>query len=793
MSFTSDYLAPSGGIHLCAITPDTPEITGKWFGSDHAAADAWASAQNALGRNIYWTVGITTPGLDKKPSKPDIVGFRCAHVDIDPPRDNPAWNKQNALSDLLSRPQPPSVVIDSGNGLQALWWMEQGTVTDTPTLELINSGIRNAFLGSDSCQNVDRLLRLPGTINYPNAKKRSIGRTAVRSELVVPFTGATYSVDSLRARFPFVALPETLLELTAGPCAEYTGPESDDELIRMILASKGGMNALFGGKATVVDLWKGDATVLANHFQSHSGGDFDHSAADAALFAHLAFWAGKDAARMDRLFRRSALMREKYEKRQDYRTDTIRKAVSGCRSVYNMPRRETPAPAAPAEELLTTVEQLTYFKGCTYVLSEHKILVPDGEMLKPDQFKAYYGGHVFSMSADSTGPTKNAWEAFTENRAVRFPKVVGTVFEPKKPFGHIEDKKVNIYIPDPRVNPVKGDVSLMLRHVAKAYPDERDQEILWTWFASLIQNPGIKFQWAVFLQGTQGSGKSVWGEILKRAIGPKFYHKPNAEDINNKFNDFMDFKLLIDVQEITLENKYEVMENLKEWITADEVEMQPKGGKKAMRPNKANWMIASNWRAALPIDKNERRIAPFFAKQQSAEDLLRDGMFGTSYFPDMWDWLRGGGFNHMTHYLQNRPLSVEFDPAGRGAAAARAPMTTSRVEAQNLSLSRAEQEVLEAIDSEMVGFRNGWISSVALTKLFADRRISMSQNKVGPMLEALNFRNVGRSSRIVMEDEGKRPILYVHRSLYNPELGVDNYCISQGYSITGPNMRGISV
>lgn len=51
-------------------------------------------------------------------------------------------------------------------------------------------------------------------------------------------------------------------------------------------------------------LWDGDAFDYGN----------DHSRADLALCGLLAFWTGGDAERMDRLFRRSGLMREKRDR-----------------------------------------------------------------------------------------------------------------------------------------------------------------------------------------------------------------------------------------------------------------------------------------------------------------------------------------------------------------------------------------------------------------------------------------------------------------------------------------------
>ncbi len=67
----------------------------------------------------------------------------------------------------------------------------------------------------------------------------------------------------------------------------------------------------------------------------------DDSAADLALCTHLAFWTGGDPERIDRLFRRSALMREKWY-RDDYRDRTIEVAIAGCESFFGQPPAEAP-------------------------------------------------------------------------------------------------------------------------------------------------------------------------------------------------------------------------------------------------------------------------------------------------------------------------------------------------------------------------------------------------------------------------------------------------------------------
>jgi len=74
-------------------------------------------------------------------------------------------------------------------------------------------------------------------------------------------------------------------------------------------------------------LWQGDLS-------DYQG---DHSAADMGLCAMLAFWTGGDADTIDRLFRQSGLMREKWE-RADYSQGTIGKAVNGCREFWTPPK-----------------------------------------------------------------------------------------------------------------------------------------------------------------------------------------------------------------------------------------------------------------------------------------------------------------------------------------------------------------------------------------------------------------------------------------------------------------------
>lgn len=108
------------------------------------------------------------------------------------------------------------------------------------------------------------------------------------------------------------------------------GCMGDDELIERMLASRSGddIRALMAGDC------------------SAQGGD--HSAADMALCSHLAFWCSGDAGRVDRLFRRSGLMRDKWDSRRGgttYGAQTIERAIAGCAEFYRPRGRRADRPS----------------------------------------------------------------------------------------------------------------------------------------------------------------------------------------------------------------------------------------------------------------------------------------------------------------------------------------------------------------------------------------------------------------------------------------------------------------
>jgi hypothetical protein len=192
-------LRPDGPWVLTSIIPDGATDT-RTFDSEPEAR-AYIEAHNKS-RNLYYT-GNPCGRPKKKPGKADVTGAIFLHVDSDPEKgEEPTVAKARIRAAYEAQDPPPSIIIDSGNGLQGLWLLEDEHPIPRPAAGLEGAALkaavdagaraiedRNRVLAAATgapagTHNVDRLLRLPGTINYPNKAKREAGRVACQARII---------------------------------------------------------------------------------------------------------------------------------------------------------------------------------------------------------------------------------------------------------------------------------------------------------------------------------------------------------------------------------------------------------------------------------------------------------------------------------------------------------------------------------------------------------------------------------------------------------------------------------
>lgn len=199
-------LRPGGPWVLTAITPDEPTETI----TTQSASEALQFVGKHNGRrNLHFAVNPLRRSMTKKAAKIDVAAIEYLFADLDPRADETPEATKARYLELLNTFEPKAtMVIDSGNGIQAAWKLsrriplgeavqgkfgpeDQAKIDD---VEVRTKAIMVRLDAPAGTQNIDRILRLPGTINLPNAKKRKSGRVPCPAVLL-EFNGGAYALE----------------------------------------------------------------------------------------------------------------------------------------------------------------------------------------------------------------------------------------------------------------------------------------------------------------------------------------------------------------------------------------------------------------------------------------------------------------------------------------------------------------------------------------------------------------------------------------------------------------------
>ena len=436
------------------------------------------------------------------------------------------------------------------------------------------------------------------------------------------------------------------------------------------------------------------------------------------------------------------------------------------------------------------------FAGCVYVEDQHKVLIPGGLLIKPENFRVRHGGYTFAMDSRNDRTSRDAWEAFTQSQLFNCPRVRGTCFKPDLPPASIITRNgrdlVNTWWPA-AVARAKGDPAPYIRHMRLVLPDERDRTILMSFMAAIVQYPGVKFKWCPLLQGAEGNGKSLFSLCVAEAVGSHYTHWPKASKLAAQFNAWMIEKLFYAVEDIyTPHDKHEVLEELKNMITGESIEIEGKGVDQRIADICGNFLLNSNKKDAIKLTIDMRRYCVMFCAQQSKADVITSGM-GGDYFPQLYNWLKHeGGYAIVNELLYTYPIPDEFNPA-KGCQ--RAPTSSTTHLAIAASEGGIEQEIRESIAQGLPGFSDGWISSIKLTELLErmGKARSLPHTKRHEMLESMGYMQHpaltdGRVNSEVMPDAGK-PRLYVTLATLEATQGQDARAVAKAYEAANNHNR----
>lgn len=181
VQFLTAYIKDwSGYMQVIAIGPDKEGTVGAAVAPTDVADLTPFIEQHNGKRGVYFCVNPLKTQKSSKANKGDILEMAFLHTDLDPAGDREA-GRGRIRQAIDASPLQPTFVVDSGNGY-GLFWRLKAPVTQAIGEDL-NKRLAQA-LGGDSCHNCDRLMRMPGTLNLPNATKKLKGYEPVQATLI---------------------------------------------------------------------------------------------------------------------------------------------------------------------------------------------------------------------------------------------------------------------------------------------------------------------------------------------------------------------------------------------------------------------------------------------------------------------------------------------------------------------------------------------------------------------------------------------------------------------------------
>ncbi|MGU3656790.1 AAA family ATPase [Methylobacterium fujisawaense] len=204
----------TGRHHLTALDPETGEIESRNFApGSWVDIAAWIEARAHL--NLYYSVNEPFPDAPhSKLRKEHIARIRAIVADLDLEGGTAGEVREQragllALAKELSEGEhPPSYTVDSGNGVQLVWPLAVKLEAKVYRIDAEDLGAGIAHqLDGDNVQNIDRIMRLPGSYNHSAPKKRARGLEGGPVRILEAYSNpdAVYTIEDLEQSYEPIA------------------------------------------------------------------------------------------------------------------------------------------------------------------------------------------------------------------------------------------------------------------------------------------------------------------------------------------------------------------------------------------------------------------------------------------------------------------------------------------------------------------------------------------------------------------------------------------------------------
>lgn len=634
----------------------------KVFGPK-SESDCYQWIENYNGeRNIYFTVNqpftaFLTRDRVSKPSKEDIELAHYLHVDIDPREGHEVDEEKKRILEELTTKLPkglpePTVILFSGGGLQAFWKLKEpvkieGKLQEAENFELYNIRLEQIF-DADPCHNVDRLMRLVGTVNVPNPQKIKKGRKPKLAELL-RFSKSEYDIGEFKRATPVQ---------TSGPSRSEANVEISANIEKIDDVSE-------------LDKWDVPErlkVIMAQGMHPDEPKEKDNSRS-AWVFD---FICGMTRLNVPDQVIYSILMDPEWPI-----SESIVEKKGGAHKY--------------AVRQISRAKEFTKDPILTEMNDKHAVIGNVGG-------RCLVISEIYDQTLDRYKLTFSSFESISQRYSNR-QVVVGVTAEGKevtKPLGkywlsHPQRRQYDRIAFHPNaeledvynlwrgfsVQPRPGDCSLYLDHIREnicmGVPEYYDWVI--GWMARAVQEPATQGEVAIVLRGGKGTGKGTFANVFGKLFGRHHLQISNAKHLVGNFNSHLKDCVSLFADEAFFAGDKQHEGVLKALITEDVIPIEHKGLDLEQYPNYVHLIMASNDPHVIRATGDERRYMVLDMGEKHKQD--------TAYFEKIWKQMENGGYEALLYFLQSYDIS--------GFNVRKVPQTDALRDQKMLSMSQDEE------------------------------------------------------------------------------------------------------
>ena len=691
---------PKGPWAVVSIAVDKKSIDGqKFMPGQEAELQKWLDARVGK-RNIYFHVNEPFDNYmvkgEKtnvpKAEKPDMKNAHWLHVDIDCEEGADINAEYDRILRSLTKELPkgvpePTVIVFSGGGYQAFWRLKtpfavNGDEQKWEALESYNKRLEQIF-GGDHCHNIDRIMRLPGTINLPNAKKVKAGRTEQVAK-VISFNTLSYDLEE---KFKAAAPVQT-----SGPVVQDAANNKDINLE--------------GSDEKISDLSELDKwdvpdrvkVVIAQgrHPDQPKKGDNSRSAWVFDAVCNLVRCGVPDGVIFSILTDKDWGIAESVLEQKDPARYAIKQIVSAHGHITDPDLHYMNSRHAVIGNIggkCRVVEEIP-----DDILGRTRITYSSFE-----DVRNRYNNQKVQVGIDKEGkpvlvPLGTYWISNPKRQQFDYIKFMPNgapknIFNLWRGFAFV---------------PKQGSCQLYLDHLLENICGGNVEyyRYLIHWMARAVQQPATQGQVAIVLRGGKGTGKSLAATVFGKVFGRHYLHIANPSHLVGNFNSHLRDSIVLFADEAFFAGDKKHESVLKMLITEDTIPIEQKHVDVEPYPNYVHLIMAANDPHVIRATGDERRYFVLNVSTAHQQD--------SEYFLRLLNQMENeGGYEALLFMLQNLDIS-NFQVRN-------VPQTEALQEQKQLSLSNDEEWWFRKLrDGRLLETHNKWETEIECSELISD-------------------------------------------------------------------------